>query len=291
MTDDAADEELPAVPASVSALRRRAVAFATEQGAAPEVVAGVALAVSEVVSNVVLHAYRDAPEPGTVRLTLRADGPRLVVAVADDGVGLGVRDDSPGLGHGLASVGVHAQALDIGPGPDGRGTVVRMTFARPAPPPTAPDLVPLCALALATVADVSCIDLIGEGVLRRAAAEVRDAPELGAWLSTSPPPTKPGTATWAAMREGGARLVEHDASRPRSPGGPGDRLDLRWWIAVPLEDAAGDPVALWGLGGRYGGRPVPGEATVALLAQAARGDLAEPAARETLRAQLLATDG
>ena len=67
-----------------------------------------------------------------------------------------------------------AQKLDFASGRDGRGTAVTMAFG-PAPAPAAPPgLALLCALALETVADVACVDLVHEGVLRRIAAEVAD---------------------------------------------------------------------------------------------------------------------
>lgn len=159
-------------------------------------------------------------------------------------------------------------------------------FAAPAPAPEVPGLEPLCALALERVADVSCVDLVSGGVLRRAAAEVAGDPGLTAWLRGALPPAKPGTATWAAMREGGARLVVHDPSVPRPPGGTGERLGLRWWVAVPLEASDGRPAALWGLGGRYGGRPVPSEEVMSALATAARTDLTQESQRAALGARL-----
>jgi hypothetical protein len=110
----------------------------------------------------------------------------------------------------------------------------------------------LCALALETVADVSNVDLVHEGVLRRVAAEVANEAALTAWLRAAAPPTKPGTATWSALREGGAHLVVHDPTVPRSPGGTGERLNLTWWVAVALEKPDGTPGAIWGLGGRAG---------------------------------------
>ena len=136
------------------------------------------------------------------------------------------------------------------------------------------------------MADVSCVDVVHDGVLRRAAAEVAGDVALSAWLREAMPPAKPGTATWAALREGGARLVVHDPSVPRSPGGTGERLGLAWWVAVPLEGEDGAPAALWGLGGRDGGRPVPSEAVVRTLAEAAGSGLAQESERAVLRAQL-----
>jgi hypothetical protein len=188
-------------------------------------------------------------------------------------------------------VGALVQALDFASRPDGRGTAVTMAFGPAAPPAAPPGLETLCALALETVADVSCVDLVHDGVLRRVAAEVADEPELSAWLRTAVPPAKPGTATWSALREGSARLVVHDPTVPRSPGGIGQRLDLTWWIAVALCQPDGTPAALWGLGGRGAGRPVPNGKIVGIFADAAAGDLAQPAERAVLRGRLATACG
>jgi anti-sigma regulatory factor (Ser/Thr protein kinase) len=276
---------LPAEPAAVSQLRHCAVEFASTAGASDEVTQDVALAVSEIVTNVVVHAYA-GDQRGLVRLSCDVDDERFIVKVADDGVGIGARSDSSGIGHGLAMVGAVVQALDIDPGPDRRGTVVTMAFGPAHSPAAAPGLETLCALALETVADVSCVDLVHEGVLRRVAAEVADDPALTNWFRAAVPPAKPGTATWSALREGGARVVVHDPTVPRSPGGTGERLDLTWWVAIPLENSDGTPAALWGLGGRRGGRALPPEEIIVILANAARGDLAHPAERAVLRGRL-----
>ena len=278
---------LPAEPSSVGELRGRAAKFASTAGASDDVTQAITLAVSETVTNVVVHAY-EGDVRGPVRVSCHVDGGRFVVQVADEGAGIGSAHSRPGIGHGLAMVGALALTLDIGAGPDGRGTAVTMSFGG-APPAAAPaGLETLCMLAIETVADVSCVDLVHEGVLRRVSAEVADDPAQTEWLRAAVPPAKPGTATWSAMREGGARLVVHDPTVPRSPGGPGERLDLAWWVAVALEKPDRTPVALWGLGGRDGGRPVPPEEAIRVLADAARGDLAQPAERALLRARLAA---
>jgi anti-sigma regulatory factor (Ser/Thr protein kinase) len=276
---------LPAVPAAVGQMRRRAVGFAAEMGASDEIAHALALAVSETVSNAVIHAYAGS-EPGDVTVRCRAEGERLIVEVADEGMGIAARHDSPGIGQGLALVGALARSLEIGPRADGPGTIVTMSFAPGPHAPEAPGLEPLCALALERVADVSCVDVVSGGVLRRAAAEVAGDAALTEWLRGAVPPAKPGTATWGALREGGAQLVVHDPSVPRSPGGTGERLGLMWWVAVPLEGPDGMPAALWGLGGREGGRPVPSEGVLRALADAARADLAQERERARLRARL-----
>jgi serine/threonine-protein kinase RsbW len=285
VTGSGADWILPAVPSAVGQMRRRAADFAAALGVSDEMTQAVALAVSETVTNAVVHAYAGR-EPGRVRVSCRPEGAQLVVEIIDDGGGVAARDDSPGAGQGLAIVAALAQTLEVAPRPDGPGTVVTMSFAAAAQPPEVPGLEPLCALALEGVADVSCLDVVSGGVLRRAAAEVAGDPALTTWLRGALPPAKPGTATWAALRHGGAQLVVHDPSVPRSPGGTGERLGLIWWVAVPLEGADGMPAALWGLGGRDGGRPVPSEDVMRTLADAGRTDLAQEAQRARLRARL-----
>lgn len=273
------------MPSAVGELRRLAGAFAAAAGAAEETAFAVALAVSETVTNAVVHAYVGR-EPGPVSVRCRSVGERVIVEVADEGAGITARTDSPGVGHGLATVGAMAQTLDVASRPEVDGTVVTMSFVPAAPEPPAPGLEPLCALALERVADVSCVDVVHDGVLRRVAGEVLDDPALSAWLRTAVPPAKPGTATWAALWEGGARLVVHDPSVPRSPGGTGERLALAWWVAVTLEGPDGAPAALWGLGGRDGGRPVPSEAVLSALSESTGGDLGQERERAILRARL-----
>lgn len=280
-----ADWVLLAEPSAVSQLRHRAVEFASTAGASDEATEAIALAVSETVTNAVVHAYV-GEQPGSVRVRCQVDGERCIVEVADDGAGIGPRSDSTGIGHGLAMVGAVVQALDIAPGPDRRGTVVTMVFGA-VPESDAPaGLEILCALALETLADVSNVDLVHDGVLRRVAAEVADDPALTAWLRAAVPPAKPGTATWSALREGGARLVVHDPTVPRSPGGTGEHLNLAWWVAVLLEKSDGTPVALWGFGGRERGHPIPPDEVIRILADATRDDLTQPAERAMLRARL-----
>ena len=277
--------ELPAVPSSVGPMRGRAAAFARAAGASAEMTHAVTLAVSETVSNVVIHAYVGR-EPGNVSVRCGGDGERMIVEVIDAGVGVAARRDSPGVGHGLAIVGALVDTLEIAPRPDGPGTVVTMSFADPAEVPEVSGLEPLCALAVESVADASCVDVVSGGVLRRVRAEVAGDPELTAWLLRALPPAKPGTATWAALREGGAQLVVHDPTVARSPGGTGERLGLAWWVAVRLEGPDGEPMAQWGLGGRRGGRPVPSEELVRTLSEAGRTDLTRESRRAALRTRL-----
>jgi hypothetical protein len=244
----------------------------------------VQLAVSEMVTNAVLHAYVGR-EPGPVSVRCRGDAERMIVEVADEGVGVAARRDSPGVGHGLSVVGALAHTLVVASRSDGPGTVVTMSFAGAVQPPE-PGLEPLCALAIDSVADASCVDIVHGGVLRRVGAEVAGDARATAWLRRALPPAKPGTATWAALRDGAVQLTVHDPSVPRSPGGSGERLGLAWWVSVPLEGPDGAPMALWGLGGRDGGRPVPSREVMRALADAGRASLTQEDQRAALRERL-----
>ena len=98
----------PARPDQVRLARREVEAYAREHGAVdPD---GIALAVSEAVTNAVIHAYVDAPQPGDVEVFAKRHlGDGLEVRVCDDGRGMMPRSDSPGLGVGLPLVAKLAQ--------------------------------------------------------------------------------------------------------------------------------------------------------------------------------------
>jgi anti-sigma regulatory factor (Ser/Thr protein kinase) len=111
------------------------VAFAVAAGFASERVDGLRLAVSEALSNVVVHAYPD--QPGEIHLTASAAEGELWILIADDGVGLWPRIDGPGLGLGLALIAHEADELTIAKRASG-GTELRMRFKlRAAQAPTA----------------------------------------------------------------------------------------------------------------------------------------------------------
>jgi anti-sigma regulatory factor (Ser/Thr protein kinase) len=115
-----------AVPEHVGEARQTVVAYARRHGAAdPD---AVALAVSEALTNVVLHAYVDRLEPGDVVLVAeRHPDDGLEVQVSDQGRGMKLRDDSPGIGVGLPLVATLAERVEIDARPGG-GTRVRMVF-------------------------------------------------------------------------------------------------------------------------------------------------------------------
>lgn len=121
---------LPVSSESVTVGRRAAAQFAEETGCSAETLWRVRLAVSEALSNVVLHAH--VPEDAAqAELTLSAEARpgQVVITVADDGTGLRARADSPGMGLGLALIAKSCDELELDTGAEG-GTVVRMTFWR-----------------------------------------------------------------------------------------------------------------------------------------------------------------
>jgi len=120
------DLRAPAQPSSVASLRRAAIAFATRHGVEDPHVVG--LAVSEAVTNVVLHAY-SGQTPGEVRVVACAEAERLVVVVRDWGAGMRPRPDSPGLGLGLPTIATLASAFNV-EAAEGAGTLLRMHFER-----------------------------------------------------------------------------------------------------------------------------------------------------------------
>ena len=101
--------ELPAVPESAPSVRHAVIRMldGLDFDLWP-----VGIVVSEAVTNVVLHAYRDG-ESGRVRVSASLQDSVLTLVVADDGVGISPNPDSPGLGVGLALIGSLAEHMEI----------------------------------------------------------------------------------------------------------------------------------------------------------------------------------
>lgn len=119
---------LPAEADSIERARQGIDRLVAGLGADDVVRRRVKLAISEAVTNVVLHAYIDAPSAGSVVVRARADDGGLEVEVADQGRGLVPRTDSPGLGWGLRLMQLNATAMRV-VGTPGGGTTVRLRFA------------------------------------------------------------------------------------------------------------------------------------------------------------------
>lgn len=123
------EQRLPARPESITALRRSVVEYAAGGGASQRRREDVALAVSEALSNVVVHAYDGHDEPGDVWVDAWLESGALEVAVCDGGNGMTRVRPSPGLGLGLSLMGQVADALRIESDASSPGVRVRMTFA------------------------------------------------------------------------------------------------------------------------------------------------------------------
>jgi anti-sigma regulatory factor (Ser/Thr protein kinase) len=117
-----------AVPASVPVLRGEIADYARMAGIDEPLLSSVKLAVSEAVTNAVLHAYVGL-RPGPVHVAARIEADCLLVEVSDDGGGMTPRLDSPGLGVGLPFIAEIADELDISSSPRG-GARLRMRFNR-----------------------------------------------------------------------------------------------------------------------------------------------------------------
>jgi anti-sigma regulatory factor (Ser/Thr protein kinase) len=119
----------PAKPEEVGRLRAAVVAFADAQSVSDPPLSDLRLAVSEAITNVVVHAYRDRT-PGTVTVTATVDPERhrVDVVIADHGDGLRPRPDSPGMGLGLALMSRMSDDLEVREGAEGQGTEVHLSF-------------------------------------------------------------------------------------------------------------------------------------------------------------------
>ena len=108
---------------------RRAPAIAARRcGLSEASVADVRLAVSEAVTNVVVHAY-SAQQPGDVGAAAYSADGVLSITISDQGMGMAPRVDSPGAGLGLPIIASMASTMDVRS--DGAGTHVQSV---PLPP-------------------------------------------------------------------------------------------------------------------------------------------------------------
>ena len=128
-TDPAFDREFRAEPASIPTIRQSVVALARRSGASAERCTDVAIAVSEAATNAVVHAYIEAEEPGTLRVTAAVVDGELQVTIVDHGRGMLPRADSPGLGLGMPLISDLTTSFEVADGDGHRGTVLRMNFA------------------------------------------------------------------------------------------------------------------------------------------------------------------
>ncbi|HEX5923186.1 MAG TPA: ATP-binding protein [Baekduia sp.] len=111
---------------NIGVVRRDVQDCATQIGAAdPE---GIALVLSEALTNAVLHAYTDVP-PQDIEVAVEETADAVVITVADGGRGMQPRSDSPGLGLGLPLIASLTQRFDVEQRSEG-GTRLTLWFAR-----------------------------------------------------------------------------------------------------------------------------------------------------------------
>jgi anti-sigma regulatory factor (Ser/Thr protein kinase) len=118
----------PATAGAPALARAAVLAFARRHRASSQLQSALALAISEAVTNVVVHAYRDRAESGSVVVRAAVAADDLLVTVADSGSGLRARSDSPGLGLGLAIIAESTDGLDLRPVAGG-GLEMTMRFS------------------------------------------------------------------------------------------------------------------------------------------------------------------
>jgi len=121
-------ERLPARSESIAPLRHAVVEFARSNGASDRQLEDIALAVSEALTNAVVHAYPGQDSQGMLAVQAWVHERSLEVVVCDEGVGMLPRTDSPGLGVGLALIGRIVDQLELQETIPS-GVRVRMTFA------------------------------------------------------------------------------------------------------------------------------------------------------------------
>lgn len=116
------DLELPPEPGSVAEARHAVRDLARAVGSSEQ---DVALAVSEAVSNAVIHAFRFGKQ-GLVRVRALHRGGELIVTVADNGVGMIPDVDNPGLGVGTSLISRLSELATFESSDE--GTIVTMRF-------------------------------------------------------------------------------------------------------------------------------------------------------------------
>jgi serine/threonine-protein kinase RsbW len=121
------DVAVPAQAARLAEIRAAIREFLAGLGAEEGEQQSVVLAVSEAANNVVTHAYRDRDEAGELRVQAHVEADRLAVLVADDGLGLTPRADSPGAGLGMPLMATLAESLSVTHTETG-GTCVILNF-------------------------------------------------------------------------------------------------------------------------------------------------------------------
>jgi anti-sigma regulatory factor (Ser/Thr protein kinase) len=115
--------DLTSEPTNVAVARDALAKLARRVGARVD---DVKIAVSEAVANAIVHGYR-GERMGTIRVTGRHQRGRLLVTVADEGIGMTPNPGNPGLRVGIPLITTLCD--DVRFSSSENGTVVSMSFA------------------------------------------------------------------------------------------------------------------------------------------------------------------
>jgi serine/threonine-protein kinase RsbW len=124
------ERRFPARAEHVSDARRQVLDLARGNGVPDAALDDVRLAVSEAVSNAVVHGYRDGTD-GAITVFAEAYDHRLRVVVTDEGCGMSPHVGSTGAGLGLPLIAELTESMSVRPSLSGRGTTLCMTFHLP----------------------------------------------------------------------------------------------------------------------------------------------------------------
>jgi serine/threonine-protein kinase RsbW len=123
---EALNQSYPAVAESVPVARRALTTVAAAAGVGGDRLEEIRLAVSEALTNAVVHAYRHG-SPGRLHVTAAVTSGELWVLIGDDGRGMHAWNDSEGLGIGLSLISGLSDDFAIVTRASG-GTEVQMRF-------------------------------------------------------------------------------------------------------------------------------------------------------------------
>jgi anti-sigma regulatory factor (Ser/Thr protein kinase) len=123
---EALNKSYRAVPEAVPLARHAVAGVAADAGAAGERLDDIRLAVSEALTNAVVHTYRGG-DVGRLHVTAAVASDELWVLIGDDGRGLHARNASQGLGIGLSLISELSDDFAIVTRASG-GTEVQMRF-------------------------------------------------------------------------------------------------------------------------------------------------------------------
>jgi stage II sporulation protein AB (anti-sigma F factor) len=226
---------LPVERASVPSARHAAGDFAAGVGAERQ---DVELAVSEAVSNSVVHGYPSGMV-GTITVRAEMRGAALIVVVRDDGTGLRPDLESKGIGLGLPLIARVSDEYRIEDLPVG-GTVVTMRFGIE---PGAESVPVAFAVDTGSLSDgrVALVDLAGE-------IDLSASPQLEAALG------KPSLASFEGVLVDMTRLRFIDSSGIRALLVAGRRFALEglgWALALGEASAVRRTLTLSGLEDRF----------------------------------------